>query len=124
LHRAIDLVPDFAEATETAIALGFERILSSGGAPTALEGLGQLALAHATARGRIAIMAGAGLRPDNVLDLLQAVPVDEVHSSCAGPPMPSADGAGRLGFAATTRRHTDADVVRTFRQVLAGTAAP
>lgn len=32
LHRAIDLVPDFAEATETAIALGFDRILTSGGA--------------------------------------------------------------------------------------------
>jgi len=119
LHRAMDLVPDFAEATETAIALGFERILTSGGAPTALEGLGQLALAHATARGRIGIMAGGGLRPDNVRELLAAVPVDEVHASCAGPPEPMVDAAVRLGFAAKTRRHTDAGVVRAFREVLA-----
>lgn len=124
LHRAIDLVPNFAEATETAIALGFERILTSGGAPTVLEGLGQLALAQATARGRIRITAGSGLRPDNVLELLAAVLVDEVHSSCAGQPTPSADGAVRLGFAAKTKRHTDAAVVRAFREVLAGWKAP
>lgn len=124
LHRAIDLVPNFAEATETAIGLGFERILTSGGAPTVLEGLGQLALAQATARGRIRIMAGSGLRPDNVLELLAAVPVDEVHSSCAGAPAPSAEGAVRLGFAAKTKRHTDAAVVRAFREVLAGVEAP
>lgn len=120
LHRAIDLVPDFAEATETAIALGFDRILTSGGAPTVLEGLGQLALAHATARGRIKVMAGSGVRPDNVLEILAAVPVDEVHSSCAGTPVPSAEGAVRLGFAPKAKRHTDADVVRAFREKLAG----
>jgi copper homeostasis protein len=120
LHRAIDLVPDFAEATETAIALGFDRILTSGGAPTVLEGLGQLALAHATAAGRIKIMAGSGVRPDNVLELLSAVKVDEVHSSCAGDPVPSAEGAVRLGFAAKTKRHSDAAVIRAFRETLAG----
>ena len=120
LHRAIDLVPDFAEATEIAIALGFERILTSGGAPTALEGLGQLALAHATAAGRIKVMAGSGVRPDNVFELLAAVKVDEVHSSCAGEPVRSADGAVRLGFAARTKRHTDAAVVRAFREMLVG----
>jgi copper homeostasis protein len=119
LHRAIDLVPDFAEATETAIALGFDRILTSGGAPTALAGLGQLALAHATAAGRIKVMAGSGVRPSNVLELLAAVPVDEVHSSCAGESVPSAEGAVRLGFAAKTKRHTDAAVVRAFREKLA-----
>lgn len=120
LHRAIDLVPDFAEATEMAIDLGFDRILTSGGAPTVLEGLGQLALVNSTARGRISVMAGSGLRPDNVRDLLAAVPVDEVHSSCAGEPMPSAEGAVRLGFAPRAKRHTDAAVVRAFRDRLAG----
>ncbi|MBI4921127.1 MAG: copper homeostasis protein CutC [Devosia nanyangense] len=119
LHRAIDLVPDFAEATEAAVSLGVERILTSGGAPTAIEGLGQIALAHATARGRLAIMAGSGLRPDNVDRLLDAVPVDEVHSSCAGSEMLSAPGAVRLGFAAAVRRGTDSAVVAAFRTVLA-----
>ena len=120
LHRAIDLVPDFAEATEAAVELGFERILTSGGASTALEGLGNLALAHATAAGRVAIMAGSGLNPDNVERLLDAVPVDEVHSSCAGPGMTSEDRAVRFGFAPKTRRVTDAAVVRSMKAMVAG----
>jgi copper homeostasis protein len=120
LHRAIDLVPDFAEATEAAVALGVERILTSGGAPTALEGVGNIALAHATARGRLAIMAGSGLRLDNIGPLLDAVPVDEVHSSCAGAGAASEAGAVRLGFATETRRVTDAAVVRAFKAAVAG----
>jgi len=115
LHRAIDLVPDFAEATEAAVSLRVERILTSGGAPTALEGLGNLALAHATAAGRVQIMAGSGLTPDNVERLIDSVPVDEVHSSCAGPAIVSEDRAVRFGFAARTRRVTDAAVVRAMK---------
>ena len=63
LHRAIDLVPDFADATEAAVALGVERILTSGGARTALEGMHNIAIAHATAKGRVAIIAGSGPQP-------------------------------------------------------------
>jgi len=120
LHRAIDLVPDFAEATEAAVSLGLERILTSGGAPTAMEGLDNIALAHATARGRVAIMAGSGLRPDNVGQLLDAVPFDEVHSSCAGAGVASETRAVRLGFAPMSRRVTDAAVVRAFKAAVAG----
>ncbi|MDC9825114.1 copper homeostasis protein CutC [Devosia sp. ZB163] len=119
LHRAIDLVPDFAEATEAAVGLGVERILTSGGAHTALEGIDQIAVAHATARGRVVIMAGSGLRPDNVAQLLAAAPVDEVHSSCAASVGESASGAVRLGFAAKTRRATDRAVVGAFKAALA-----
>lgn len=118
LHRAIDLVPDLAEATEAAVALGFERILTSGGARTAPEGTANITLAHATARGRLAIMAGSGLRPDNVAEFLAAVPVDEVHSSCAGPAAASSDLAVRLGFAAPNRRVTNAGVVTAFKAAL------
>ena len=32
LHRCFDLVPDMGEALEAAVALGFQRILTSGGA--------------------------------------------------------------------------------------------
>jgi copper homeostasis protein len=118
LHRAIDLVPDFVEATELAVSLGFERILSSGGAPTALQGVDNLSQIHATAANRLKLMAGGGVRPENVQELLAAVPVDEVHSSCAGTPVKSSPAAVRLGFADETRRHSDAAVVRAFRQTL------
>jgi copper homeostasis protein len=116
LHRAIDLVPDFAEATDAAVELGVERILTSGGAPAFFDGLDNIALAHATARGRIAIMAGSGIRADNVGQVLGIV--DEVHSSCGGAPVASATGAVRLGFAAPTRRHTDAATVAALKAAL------
>ncbi|WP_423066837.1 copper homeostasis protein CutC [Devosia sp. CN2-171] len=119
LHRAIDLVPDFARATETAIDLGFERILTSGGTHTAIEGIGGLRAIHATARGRIKVMAGSGLKPDNVTQLLDAVPADEIHSSCASSIPTRGPDAIRLGFAEPTRRQTDAAVVAEMRRVLA-----
>lgn len=115
LHRAIDLVPDFAEATEAAVALGVERILTSGGARTALEGMHNIAIAHAAARGRLAIMAGSGLKPGNVEPLLARGVVDEIHSSCAGPVRPSSAAASRLGFAGRTRRTTSVEVVLAMK---------
>jgi copper homeostasis protein len=119
LHRSIDLVPDFAAATEAAVALGVERILTSGGAPTALAGLDNIAVAHATARGRVLVMAGSGVHADNVAEIVAGGAVDEVHSSCGGAPYASASGAVTLGFAAATRRHTDATVVAAFKAKLA-----
>lgn len=60
LHRAIDVVPDMDEALEAAIALGFPRILTSGGARSALEGIETLARLSELAAGRIVIMPGPG----------------------------------------------------------------
>jgi len=120
LHRAMDLVPDFGTATETAIDLGFERILSSGGQRLAMAGVEGLRTIHEAARGRLSVMAGSGLTPGNVQALLDAVPVDEVHSSCAASRPTEGSAAIRLGFAEAQRRCTDAAVVAAFRRVLAG----
>lgn len=119
LHRAFDLVPNVTEATEAAVSLGFERILTSGGARRAVDGIARLGAAHAAARGRIAIMAGSGLDPGNVADLLRAVPVDEIHSSCAAPVPAQGEAAIRLGFAAPQRRQTQAEIVVAMREALA-----
>jgi copper homeostasis protein len=118
LHRAIDLVPDFAAATELAIDLGFRRILTSGGRHSAIDGIPAIRTVLETARGRLKVMAGSGLNPDNVGQLLVAVPIDEVHSSCATPVPTLGPDAVRLGFAETTRRQTNAEVVTAFRDVL------
>ena len=117
MHRAFDLVPDMADAIETAVGLGFERILTSGGAPTALDGLEQFALAHATANGRIAIMAGSALTPANVGELVSRNIVDEIHSSCAGP-VASSESVVRLGFAGATRRVTDSAIVAAMKAAI------
>jgi len=97
LHRAVDLCDDATDAVETAAALGFQRILSSGGAATAIEGLPRLAAMIAAARGRVAIMPGAGVSAETV-GLLRPLGVSQVHASCSvpGPAAPMGFGAPRL----------------------------
>ena len=61
LHRAFDLVPDLPVALETAVALGFDRILTSGGQPQAVDAVPMLTTLVERAAGRIVILAGSGV---------------------------------------------------------------
>lgn len=117
LHRVFDLVPDFAEAVDTAVTLGFERILTSGGAPTAPEGIDALAGICAAAAGRTGIMPGAGIDAGNVGALLEALAVDEVHGSCS---LALAPASSRVapGFGGDARRETSADKVRALKAAM------
>lgn len=117
LHRAIDLTPDPVEAVDTAVGLGFTRILTSGGAPRAIDGLGRLRAMFDRARGRIEIMPGAGITAGNVAALAALLPLTSVHASCALA-RPQADKAVALGFTGPERRETDADTVLTLREAL------
>jgi copper homeostasis protein len=120
LHRAFDLVPDVAEAVEAAVKLGFERILTSGGALTAPAGVEGLRRAMAAARGRIGIMPGSGLTAGTIAGLLDAVPAYEVHSSCSISKEGAEANAIRLGFARQSRRVTTAQSVAAFRKAMSG----
>lgn len=119
LHRCIDLAPDPVAAVEQAIALGFDRILTSGGAVRALDGLGRLRAMHDRARGRITIMPGSGITAANVGAILGLLPVTEVHASCAVD-LPQAERAAAMGFTGPVRRETDAGLVRALRAALDG----
>lgn len=120
LHRAIDLVPHMAEAVEAAIDLGFERILTSGGARTALLGTDGLEAALDAAEGRISIMPGSGVTPDNVGDLLARFALTEVHASCSAPGPAGDPRSVAFGFEPASSRRTSVDVVRAFKAKLAG----
>ena len=99
LHRVFDLVPDPFEALEVAIELGFDRILTSGQAPMALEGAALLSKLVAAADGRIIILAACGIDADNVEQLVRATSVREVHATCGGAVAPvERDGEDRFGF--------------------------
>jgi copper homeostasis protein len=118
LHRAIDLCPDLAEATSLAVDLGFERILSSGGAHSAPEGLAGLQRCFDAAAGRIAIMPGAGIHPDHV-DLLRArLPLTDVHASCSEPLPPPAPSIAAFGFDTGSRRQTSSAKVAALKAKL------
>ena len=83
-HRAFDAAPDPARALEDVIALGCERVLTSGGHRSALEGAAHIAALVQQAAGRVRIMAGAGIRPENVADVLARSRADELHASARG----------------------------------------
>lgn len=80
-HRAFDEAADLDQALEDLVRLGVDRVLTSGGAPDAFAGRRRLAELVARAAGRIVVMAGGGVRPENVLAILSETGVAEVHGS-------------------------------------------
>lgn len=80
-HKVFDRAPNAPEALEAIIAAGCSRVLTSGLAPTALEGSAIIHQLVAAARGRITIMAGGGVRSANIEALIAAAAAHEYHTS-------------------------------------------
>ena len=117
LHRAIDLVPDWDEALDLAMALGVRRVLTSGRALRAAEGVGDLARAFARVAGRLVVMPGAGVTAQT-LPALRGLPLREVHASCSV--SVEAGGAARaFGFASGGERRVDRAAVAALKAALA-----
>ena len=117
LHRAVDLAPDPEEAVSLAIALGIPRILTSGGAARAADGLPRLARMFSAAAGRVTIMPGGGVSPET-LPRLATLPLREVHASCSAPLPPPSALVARFGFQPPGARRTDAARVAALRAAL------
>ncbi len=80
-HRAFDMSNDLQQALEDLIKLGFVRVLSAGGANSALDGLNVLTKLVQQANGRIEIMPGAGINPQNILTIKQQTGAHVFHAS-------------------------------------------
>ena len=90
-----------APAVDELVALGVVRVLTSGGAARSIDGLVRLTDTVAHAAGRLQVMAGGGVRPDDIPALL-GTGVDAVHLSASrhvdesgGP------GGGSAGYTTT-----------------------
>lgn len=82
-HRAFDEVrQDPQEALEAVIRCGCHRLLTSGCQASAWEGRDVIKNLVRQAQGRIKILAGAGITPENVRDIINYTGVTEVHGSC------------------------------------------
>lgn len=80
-HRAFDMCRDPYRALEQLTTLGVARILTSGQARTALEGLSLIRELKQRSRAPV-IMAGAGVRLDNLHAFTEAG-IEELHSSAS-----------------------------------------
>jgi copper homeostasis protein len=116
LHRAFDLAPDSPAALELAVSIGFDRILTSGGAATALLGLDRLAELYAAAHGRISLMPGAGVTPDTIRTIASRLAVMEMHASASEPAHCAAPNVRAFGFGGTNARRTSAEIVRALQR--------
>jgi copper homeostasis protein len=79
-HRAFDGAADLRQALEDVIEAGAKRILTSGGAKTALEGAAILAELIEAARERIVIVPGAGISAASIEQVARRTSAREFHS--------------------------------------------
>ena len=105
-HRAFDVSADLRKSLEEVMDTGAARILTSGGAPSALEGLACLAELVAAAGDRLIIVPGGGINPSNILRVAQQSRAREYHSGLSSF-LPVADRHGDR-FKAAVRRLTEA----------------
>lgn len=80
-HRAFDVCRKPEEALEKIISLGCHRLLTSGQATTAELGIPMLKKLIEQADGRIIIMPGAGVNPQNASRILEETGALEIHGS-------------------------------------------
>ncbi|MDN5766267.1 MAG: copper homeostasis protein CutC [Humibacillus sp.] len=78
-HKAFDEVPDQLGSLEVLIEAGVTSLLTSGGAPTALDGAAKLRALHERASGRLEITVAGGIREHNLREVLAAVRPGAVH---------------------------------------------
>jgi len=103
-HKAVDAARDLGEAVDTLLACGVRRVLTSGGAPTALAGADRLAALIERVGTEIGVMPGGGVRAANVAEIVRRTGARQVHSGASAP------GSDRV----------DAAEVRRLRAVLDG----
>ncbi|MBL7731981.1 MAG: copper homeostasis protein CutC [Chitinophagaceae bacterium] len=83
-HRAFDRCADPFLALKRLIAMGCERILTSGQQPAAPDGVDLIAELNKVANDRLIIMPGSGVRKENIKMLAEKTGCTEFHSSLRG----------------------------------------
>lgn len=81
-HRAFDNTTDKIKSIGELINLGCDRLLTSGGENTAIDGKDIIKLLEKEYGKKIDIVAGSGLKSNNIKDFISYTRVNEIHSSC------------------------------------------
>jgi copper homeostasis protein len=80
-HRAVDVCADPVAAVVALAELGVRRVLTSGGAARAEDGVQTLSHMVAEAGNAVTITACGGIRPHNALAIMEATGVRELHAA-------------------------------------------
>jgi len=112
-HRAYDCIPHPSEGLEQLIELGFDKVLTSGQASTAVQGQETIRQLVQQAANRITILPGSGLNTINIKDFVEFTNVQEVHLS-AKQAIPSGTG----GLFAANYLQTSPTLLREIKSIL------
>ncbi len=115
-HRAIDRAINIYDSLEDIILLGCDRVLTSGGFQTAIEGKEVILKMNEISRGRgsshhIIVMPGSGINPDNIADLARFTGVHELHLSASRTRESEMVNFGGIGCKETIT-HSDENIIR------------
>jgi copper homeostasis protein len=78
-HRAFDFARTQEGALDALLALGVDRVLTSGGAPSALEGVQALARLVRAAGEQLTVLAGGSITASNAAEVARLSGVRELH---------------------------------------------
>lgn len=110
-HRAFDVARDREAALATLLELGFDRVLTSGGAATAEAGAASLARLVQRSAGAIVVLVAGGVGPGNAAAICAATGCVELHGSFRGD-----EGGSRASDAGFGRRRPlDAEALAATR---------
>jgi copper homeostasis protein len=73
------MTTDLFRALDDVYAAGVDRMLTSGGEPTSLQGQEIIAQLVHKSHGRIVVMPGSGIKPENARSLVDRTGVKDVH---------------------------------------------
>jgi copper homeostasis protein len=93
-HRAFDEAANLEEALEEVIRTGADCLLTSGGATNVLEGAEQIGRLQAQAGNRLELMAGGGLKLNNLSEVVRRSKVTCLHGSLSRTRSSSSNGKG------------------------------
>lgn len=80
-HRAIDACNNPLEALATLVDLGFDKVLTSGCRPKAVDGIDMIRQMQEKFGDKIRIMAGGGVNIDNVMKIINETGISNCHAS-------------------------------------------
>lgn len=123
-HRAFDVCRNPFASLEALIGLGVTRVLTSGQAATVPEGIDLIRQLVELAAGRIEILPGCGIKPDNVVKVLEISKANQFHATAF-----ATQRSGMIhrnervymgvpGLAEYQRRVTSAAEIERFRNAL------
>ena len=83
-HRAFDCVKNPYESMEQLIAMGIDRVLTSGMKAKAMDGIDLITELQKRYGDRVELLAGSGMNAENAREMMERSGVSQIHSSCRG----------------------------------------